>query len=340
MTTGFRRSRRSAVLLAPLAAGLIAALTLLPVESVRAEPSAAARQNPQRQLAALQHRMTQATEAYNVARIELRASQAKATALRLQLAAQRKEVRALQARADVMAAAAYRGGNLTQLNSMLSADGAQTLLDQLSTLVHLSTSQRVQLTALSQAQRRLEAQRAAIGTEVVVQTKREATLRASKTAIEADLRKARALAAAAAAIAERATRSRPRASVTVTFPVLAAGASGRGAIAVRFAQSQLGKPYLWGADGPGSYDCSGLTLRAWGAAGVSLPHSSRMQYGSSPKVSRSQLRPGDLVFFYSPISHVGIFVGGNTTIGAPQSGDVVKYQSISTMNYVGATRPG
>jgi cell wall-associated NlpC family hydrolase len=119
-------------------------------------------------------------------------------------------------------------------------------------------------------------------------------------------------------------------------------ASGRAKLAVNFAYAQLGKPYEWAADGPGSYDCSGLTMAAWRAAGVSLPHSSGMQYGYGTHVSQSQLQPGDLVFFYSPISHVGLYIGGGKMIHAPRPGDVVKITSISGsyMPYVGATRPG
>jgi cell wall-associated NlpC family hydrolase len=108
---------------------------------------------------------------------------------------------------------------------------------------------------------------------------------------------------------------------------------------VRVAYAQLGDPYRWGAGGPGAFDCSGLTSFAWRAAGVSLPHSSAAQYGSGRRVSRSDLRPGDLVFFYSPISHVGIYVGGGKMIDAPYPGSSVKITSISSMPYVGAVRP-
>lgn len=123
-------------------------------------------------------------------------------------------------------------------------------------------------------------------------------------------------------------------------PAASVPASGRAAVAVATARAQLGKPYVWAAEGPGSFDCSGLTLYAWRAAGVSLPHSSRMQIGVGRQVSRSQLQPGDLVFFGSPIHHVGLYVGGGQMIHAPTSGDVVKYASIDVMNYVGASRPG
>ena len=97
---------------------------------------------------------------------------------------------------------------------------------------------------------------------------------------------------------------------------------------------------MWAASGPSSFDCSGLTMYAWGRAGVSLPHSSRMQQGSGQRVSLSALKPGDLVFYGSPVHHVALYVGGGQVIHAPQSGDVVRYASVDMMSPVGATRPG
>jgi cell wall-associated NlpC family hydrolase len=117
--------------------------------------------------------------------------------------------------------------------------------------------------------------------------------------------------------------------------------SGKGAVAVAFAKSQIGKPYVFGATGPGSYDCSGLTSAAWREAGVSIPRNSRAQStGAGRAVSRSELKPGDLIFFYSPVSHVGIYVGNGIMVHAPRPGKSVSYSKISTMPYVGARRPG
>jgi len=117
--------------------------------------------------------------------------------------------------------------------------------------------------------------------------------------------------------------------------------SGKGGIAVKFAYAQLGKPYQYGAAGPGSYDCSGLTMRAWGAAGVSLPHSSRMQYSVTRRVSKSQLAPGDLIFrgYSGSISHVSLYIGNGRAIYAPQTGDVVKIGAAFTTRDLGYGRP-
>jgi cell wall-associated NlpC family hydrolase len=103
--------------------------------------------------------------------------------------------------------------------------------------------------------------------------------------------------------------------------------------------AQRGKPYVWAASGPGSFDCSGLTSYAFRVAGISLPHSSAMQSKMGQSVSRDQLQPGDLIFFYSPVSHVGIYIGNGQMVHAPTSGDVVKVAGVDSMGgYSGARR--
>jgi len=110
-------------------------------------------------------------------------------------------------------------------------------------------------------------------------------------------------------------------------------------VAVDTALAQVGDPYVWGAEGPDAFDCSGLTLYAWSAAGVSLPHSSSMQSTVGTAVAYSDLQPGDLVFFYSPVSHVAMYIGDGLIVSAPHSGDVVKVMPISYMpEYAGARR--
>ena len=101
----------------------------------------------------------------------------------------------------------------------------------------------------------------------------------------------------------------------------------------------IGRPYVWGATGPSSFDCSGLTMYVWAKAGVRLPHYSLAQYTSLPKVSQGSLRPGDLVFFGSPIHHVGIYVGGGYMIDAPHTGAFVRKEPVWWGSYVGAARP-
>ncbi len=114
----------------------------------------------------------------------------------------------------------------------------------------------------------------------------------------------------------------------------------RSAKAVAFAYGAIGKPYQWGATGPSSYDCSGLTQAAWRAAGVALPRTTYSQINAGQRVARSQLSPGDLVFFYSGLSHVGIYIGDGKMIHAPRTGSTVRIASIDEMPWAGAARVG
>jgi cell wall-associated NlpC family hydrolase len=116
--------------------------------------------------------------------------------------------------------------------------------------------------------------------------------------------------------------------------------SGKGAKALAFAKAQLGEPYARSGAGPSSWDCSGLTMKAWGSVGVSLPHSSRQQYSRGKIVAKSDLQLGDLVFFYRDIHHVGLYAGNGQVIHAPRPGKSVEYIKMSYMPYAGARRPG
>lgn len=117
--------------------------------------------------------------------------------------------------------------------------------------------------------------------------------------------------------------------------------SSKAGVAVNAAMGQQGVPYRFAAEEPGvAFDCSGLTKYAWGRAGVYLPHQSRAQYASTPRVPKDAVQPGDLIFYYSPIGHVGIYVGGGAMIHAPRTGDVVKVSNVNWGKVVGVSRPG
>jgi cell wall-associated NlpC family hydrolase len=130
------------------------------------------------------------------------------------------------------------------------------------------------------------------------------------------------------------SRDAPRPS-SADIPV-----SGRASAAVAYAMSKVGDAYVYGAAGPSAFDCSGLTMMAWAQAGVALPHSSAAQYSSGPHISESDLRPGDLVFYYSPISHVGMYIGNGMIVNAENPSVGVTVTSLHSMPYVGAVRPG
>ena len=175
--------------------------------------------------------------------------------------------------------------------------------------------------------------------------KRLADLRRSDSgATRQELAAAREAAAEAASDAVASTRG-SAAKELARLEIAAGSDSGLppapgGASAVSAALTQLGKPYVWGASGPGGFDCSGLMLYAWRSAGRSLPHSSRAQYASTTRVSVSQIRVGDLVFFGSPIHHVGMYVGSGQMVEASRRGTPVRTRSIFRRDLVGVGRVG
>lgn len=336
-----RRARLRPARLLILATAAMVGLVVVPATTqatpVPAAPSAAppTAAEARKQHAALRHKMEKATEEFNMATVLLARGQKQEKILRAQAAAQQKKVNAYQTEVAEFAASAYRGGRINMVTSLLQSGSPQVFLDQMSTLDSLSRTQRAQLNQLIAAKRTLDQQQAKIAAAMKAQRQNQQTIKTRRAAIEKDLK---AWAALDAKLNPRASRS-DRYGGVYNGP-----ATGNARVALQAAYDQMGKPYQWGGAGPNSFDCSGLTMWAWGKAGVSLPHSSRMQYAGGRKVARANLQPGDLVFFAypgSPISHVAIFVSGDTAIGAPTTGDVVRYQSISRMgkSYVGATRP-
>ncbi len=149
----------------------------------------------------------------------------------------------------------------------------------------------------------------------------------------AALEEAREAARAARPTRSAAPRSTPQAAPEVQ-------ASGGAGAAVAYALAQVGDSYVYGAAGPSSFDCSGLTMAAWSQGGVSLPHSSGAQMGSGTPVSTSALQPGDLVFYYSPVSHVGIYVGNGQIVHAANPSTDVQQAPVFSMPVSGAVRPG
>jgi peptidoglycan DL-endopeptidase CwlO len=125
---------------------------------------------------------------------------------------------------------------------------------------------------------------------------------------------------------------------TGRFPVTAPVGDSLGARALRYALSRQGDPYVWGAAGPTSFDCSGLVLWSYAQLGIQLPHYTGLQWNAGVHIARSQLEPGDLVFFYSDLSHVGMYVGNGLMVDAPDFGEVVKVEPVFWSAYAGAVR--
>jgi cell wall-associated NlpC family hydrolase len=167
----------------------------------------------------------------------------------------------------------------------------------------------------------------AIQTQLADRQRKLAGLESEISALQAAERRARA-ARAASLVSSPASSER-------SFPPPTRAP--RSAV-VEIAKRYLGAPYQWAAAGPDRFDCSGFTMFVYRQVGVSLPHSSRAQIGYGERVSRANLQPGDLVFFGSPIHHVGIYVGGGMMIHAPHTGAVVRIDPLHS-DYAGACRP-
>lgn len=208
----------------------------------------------------------------------------------------------------------------------LRAASAAKIVQSKAVLARLTAEERARIAAEERAAE-LAAQRAA----------EAAARRAAEAAAQRSAAAAAARAASRAASSETSTRGDEPSADADTSPV---GASGKGALALAYAKRQLGKPYVWAAEGPNAFDCSGLTSSAWRAAGVSIPRTSLVQSKSAGRpVARADLQPGDLVFFFNPVSHVALYVGGDTILHAPRPGRTVTYAKMSNMAYAGARRP-
>ncbi len=328
---------RTSRILATLGAAAISS-SMLVAAPTQAAPDIDGVQN---RVERLYHQAEQASERYNNARIELTKATKRLRTLHTDLGRQRSKVSTLRRQVASDVVAQYQGQALSSTTQVLTAADPDSFIDQLTTISQFN-DQRAQMMADFAVQaKRLEGRQADARREVsrIAATKKKLGVeqaRIDEKAAEAKQLLGRLKDRAAA----RASRSQERTSSTPTAATPAPPASGRAAAAVRYALAQVGKSYVYGAAGPSAFDCSGLTMMAWQQAGVSLPHSSGAQMGSGTPVSQSQLQPGDLVFYYSPVSHVGIYIGNGQIANALNPSSGVRISGVNSMPYSGAVRPG
>ncbi|MFD7704223.1 NlpC/P60 family protein [Streptomyces caelestis] len=279
-----------------------------------------------------------ATEAYNEA-------DERADGLRRQIAAAQDGIARQQQRVNTMreslgslAGAQYRSGGLDPALALLLSDDPEDYLEKASVLDRITVHQTGELRRLRGALRSLAQDRAEAAGKLGALEKSREAVAAHKRTVERKLTEARrlldSLPAGERAAWDRATRS-ARADLLGPGP---APASGRAAAAVAAARSALGKPYVWGADGPSSFDCSGLTQWSYAQAGVALPRTSQAQRYAGRRVPLSEARPGDLVVYRSDASHVGMYMGNGQVIHAPHPGAPVRYDPVGMMPVSSVTR--
>ncbi|GGM42601.1 NlpC/P60 family protein [Dactylosporangium sucinum] len=296
--------------------------------AVRAEPTPA---EVERQIDEAWNQLEPIIEQYNLVHGQLKQSQARAAALQQQLLPLQAQVDAALGPVSELAVTAFKGRRVTALDVLLHADAPEVLLDQLAVVNEIARNQRAAIAAVAEARDRLAAERRALDAVIAEQAAQDADLAARKQQIEAkvaDLQRLRLAVYGNGGTGEL----RP-----VACPVDYLG--GPGGTAAKRACALIGKPYIWGAAGPDGYDCSGLTLTAWAAAGVRLRHYTRWQWDDTKAVSRADLRPGDLVFFFSDLHHMGLYVGGGWMVHAPTTGDRVRMAKLDGRPITGYRRP-
>jgi len=244
------------------------------------------------------------------------------------------------------AAAQYRGGGLDPSVQLLLSSSPGQYLDDAAFAERADDRQAAAVRSVRKQLRDIERLRGAARVQLASVTSRQTELRRQKQTIDAKLGEARQLLsrltggqrAYATGATGRASRSAPRDLDPTTATAAAQAPNGRAAAAVAYAYGKLGSPYIWGATGPNAFDCSGLVQAAYRSAGLSLPRTTYAQIDAGHRISRSELRPGDLVFFYSGVSHVGIYVGHGQMIHAPNPSAPVRLAPVDTMPFAGATR--
>ena len=302
------------------------------------------------QILALQQDAADAADLWNEAKAKQADIATKISALKVRIAAAELAYGKVSGAVDAMARAAYASGGIDPSLQALLADDPQAFLEQTAALDQVARSQGTSLRRtesarllLAQLQVQLAQQKTAAASAAAetAATKQSiddklAAAEALLSSLKADERAARIAEARAAAAAKAAQKPAPRTSHRGSSsgdnPGAGNGGGGAGSggspssrarQAVAYALSKVGHSYVAGADGPGTFDCSGLTMAAWRSAGVSLPHYSKAQYGATRHVSRSELRPGDLLFYFgSGAHHVSMYIGGGMMVSAsnPRAG--------------------
>ncbi|WFE98390.1 C40 family peptidase [Micromonospora sp. WMMD987] len=220
----------------------------------------------------------------------------------------------------------YKSGPSQELSALLTTTKPGTLATQLTILDRLAAEQRREVEAVLVVRRKYDAEKQKLDTLIAAEVKQEKELAAKKKQINAEIKRLQA--------------AMPKTTVKVNgCPTINGVVSSAARTAIATACAQVGDPYVWGATGPNSFDCSGLTQFAYKAAGISLTHFTGAQWNEGKAIPRSEARPGDLVFFFSDLHHVGLYLGNDMMVHAPRTGKPVQVASINNMPVAGFRRP-
>lgn len=322
-------------------AGLSSTVAIIGISIIPASPSTADPDidDVKARVDKLYHQAEQASERHNDAKLKLEGLKSDLSALKADEKKQQAKVDELSVAVNESIAAQYEGRTVSATSELVTSESPSDFLEELTTLAAYNDVQGWAMDDYTREADALEIRREATQERADELADTEEDLAANKA--EADEKLAEAQELLDELEAEERERFEEQASrgtstrVTTNVPV-----SGRAAAAVNYALAQVGDSYVYGAAGPSAFDCSGLTMMAWAQAGVGLPHSSSAQMGSGARVSSDDLKPGDLVFYYSPVSHVGIYIGNGQIVHAANPGTGVVVAGVFSMPYSGAVRPG
>ena len=338
--TAPRIPRRLGFIRSGLLVGAAAALTVtaLPGSATAAPGDATSAAQAAQLVADANHQLEVVTEQLNEAKVQLEAQQAAVAAAHQAATDATTWLDALDGQIRQLARSAYTGDSFSRLDVLLTSSSADEFVHQLGTLQAIAGHTNEVVTEVAAAAADAEKAQAVADEAEAKAQKSYDDIAAQQKDLEAKIadyqRQYDALSAA-----QQQQVLAAHGGDTQPVPSGVVAASGAAQKAVDTALAQVGDPYVWGASGPDAFDCSGLTQYAYSAAGVSLPHSSSSQSRMGTPVSRSELRPGDLVFFYSPVSHVGMYIGNGKMVHASTSGQPVKVASVDSMgNYNSARR--
>lgn len=308
-------------------AGIAVSIGLVPAApAAHAAPSV---DEIERQLDEAWEEIEPVIEQYNKVHSQLEKNKKKAEELQQKIQPLELRVDLAMTRVGAMAAAQYKQGPTNNFQALLQTGSPTALAEQLTLLDILARNQHEQIAAVQAARDKFANEKKELDQLVAAQKKQEADVKTRRKAIQAEIDKLEKLRQASVA-------STGALRIGACPSVYVGGAAG---IAARTACAQIGKPYVFGAVGPSSFDCSGLTQYAWRRAGKSLTHYTAAQWSQTTPVSRDNARTGDLVFFYSDLHHVGIYVGNGLMVHAPRTGKPVQMAKVDVMPIAGFRRP-
>ncbi|MET7681091.1 NlpC/P60 family protein [Streptomyces sp. NPDC005423] len=341
-----RRPLRTHGYRAAAAVALACALTAASQQGAQADPQTLT--EVQAKLESLYHQAEVATDKYNAVDGKVTAQKKRVGALNAQIRTTEAKLTRLTALAGATARAQYRSGGVpAEMQFALASDPGQALNNAGLALQAQQNTQNL-LTDLTTTRTALHTRTEKAATELKHLVSNRRAMAKERKTIEQHIAEAKTLESSLAAkerqrLADLEKKEEDKAQAkwesTGILKKVGTDATTAGQKAIAFAAKQIGKPYVWGAEGPNSYDCSGLTSQAWLAAGVTIPRTSEMQWAQLKHVPIEDMRPGDLIIYFADASHVAIYVGDGNIISAPRPGRYVYESKAASMQILGVVRP-